>query len=787
MKPARTAHCLTKMLSLYTFVVNVMVGPKCTEMEELVKYSTDGNTYFCFIEVKNKCFPSVPKSTVKNWLRNLKIECKPCSAEEKLFFKDAIPSLSGSFGKISLADVQRLIEFSKRMRSRRQCDIPSSSTISKPPPVCSPNYSTSERPEESADSCMTNNFNNVQPEVSKRQLPSNNGASQPCCSSFMLELESQGTSDACGLMSSAGQSAIGASAATEVHLARAVAVVESDSDAQQKTIVDTTVTSPNNCSSASCAPLHEQSATVDSKPLKKGGKSRYTLPEEHITPELRKELQTMRSFYMSAPINPERQGPQLKDSTFDKIEERILGFLGFARARNPAVGLSLRLACDKDMIESFVDYLTKTRKLMASTVARILSVIQNVIQFVVRDKNDRENLPASISLTNMKRQLCREETYERKRKRESFDSPKGKEFFFGNIVDVLRQLREKFHNSSGLKCSRYLHDFTLLSLYIRALPGRCKEIRTLLLIDNSESDEPFSIRNDETLNALVFEYDGGIHLIESDFKTVRTTGPSRIELTDDEWLVYFLKLYAVEHRPALLLGHDHRYFFCNKTGDAFLGNGSLSKYLGDLFERECAIRASTTKMRHAIVTHFMNLPDSENIKLRESLASLMKHSVRHQQNTYNDQRRQSRVEMGRKFMRNAILDFDPSDTEEGDVEAIKSCSEQLSENVTDDTDLLPLIGQHCALLDPASTGPKNAFIFLAKVVRYTPDRKRVCLQELEKVSGSENLYRIKLSSTWWENVECLCFPIDIVFVASENAYHLRTTPEQIYRDIKSSK
>ena len=97
-------------------------------------------------------------------------------------------------------------------------------------------------------------------------------------------------------LSSAGQSDIGASAATEVHLARAVTVVDSDSDTQQKTIGTMTVKGPNNCSSVLCAPLHEQSATIDSRPLTKGGRSRYTLPEEHIMPEFRKEQQTMRSF-----------------------------------------------------------------------------------------------------------------------------------------------------------------------------------------------------------------------------------------------------------------------------------------------------------------------------------------------------------------------------------------------------------------------------------------------------------------------------------------------------------
>ena len=105
-------------------------------------------------------------------------------------------------------------------------------------------------------------------------------------------------------------------------------------------------------------------------------------------------------------------------------------------------------------------------------------------------------------------------------------------FFYQNIVDVMCQLRDQYHNSTGLVNLRLLHDLTLLCLYIRALPGRAKEIRTLKLFD-MYSTTSFSTENVESLNALVFESDGSVVLIESDFKMVKAMGPSK-----DEYLIY---------------------------------------------------------------------------------------------------------------------------------------------------------------------------------------------------------------------------------------------------------
>ena len=75
--------------------------------------------------------------------------------------------------------------------------------------------------------------------------------------------------------------------------------------------------------------------------------------------------------------------------------------------------------------------------------------------------------------------------------------------------------------------------------------------------------------------------------------------------------------------------------------------------------KEIGARASTNKKRHPIVTYFMLLPEAHTIKLRESLATLLKHSVHHQQNTYKDQHCEQKTEIGRKSLLKSIIDNDP--------------------------------------------------------------------------------------------------------------------------------
>lgn len=63
---------------------------------------------------------------------------------------------------------------------------------------------------------------------------------------------------------------------------------------------------------------------------------------------------------------------------------------------------------------------------------------------------------------------------------------------------------------------------------------------------------------------------------------------------------------------------------------------------------------STTSLRHAIVTYFQSLEESKDVQIRESLATLMKHSTRYQQQVYDDTTQQQKTKKARDVLRNKL-------------------------------------------------------------------------------------------------------------------------------------
>ena len=138
-------------------------------------------------------------------------------------------------------------------------------------------------------------------------------------------------------------------------------------------------------------------------------------------------------------------------------------------------------------------------------------------------------------------------------------------------------------------------------------------------------------------------------LYENDFKNLNSHGPCKFELDSSMWLIAYLKEYLVVRRT-LLNGKSHTFMFMTATGLPF-SSSSFTTYLSALFEREVKIRAGTTKLRHALVTHVPSLPKACD---SESLAELMRHSLKHQQRTYCDISRQDRTLLSRDLLNRSV-------------------------------------------------------------------------------------------------------------------------------------
>ena len=290
---------------------------------------------------------------------------------------------------------------------------------------------------------------------------------------------------------------------------------------------------------------------------------------------------------------------------------------------------------------------------MPNTITAHLTAIINLIKYNLReDWSTYDQCKAILSCRSSQRQLSRQAKLISRRSKEGICMKKSsQQFFFNPILDTIRNLEAKIYETSGVQKVRHLHDFVMLAMYLRVNPGRSKEISTLQVIVESD-DNSFDPTSFIHTNVIVFRKDKTVSLVENDFKTVQSACPRNINLSDDQDLVYYLNQYNTA-RASLLQAKSHAHFFLNCSGELFNLNcsgepfkdsSSLCKHLGNLFGREVSIRVSTNALRQSIVTYFNTLEDSKDVKMRKSLATLMKHSVKYQQHTYDDTTSQTKME-----------------------------------------------------------------------------------------------------------------------------------------------
>lgn len=513
-------------------------------------------------------------------------------------------------------------------------------------------------------------------------------------------------------------------------------------------------------------------------------KSSCKLSMSEAPEQLQKEVKNLRSFYRKD-LNPNRRGSKLSTVTIEKLTERVMCFMFYCKNIESRTDLSLTLFNNVELYTRYLEYLKDTRKLKPSTLVAHIIVSINVVKYnfaIFQPATNASQSREVLAYQAFQRQFQKESLILAKSAKEGLLTSKAsRQFYFAHILETLRSIRDKYYETNGLQKSRHLHDFVLLATYLRAIPGRSKEMRTMKLYVESEQNEPFDYSSVNSGNYIVFELENKVFIVQFDFKTSKTFGPTKTDLSDDEDLIYFLKLY-LSARPSLLLGKSHDFFFCNRNGTPFQCSSSIAKYLGDIFEREVKIRASTNALRHAIITYFTSLDEASDSEMRKSLALLMKTSVRYQESVYTDLSHFEQTRKGRDLMRTKIAS-DVFGREAEDSEIVLSSDESDISDSADEIDLKPVVGDVVALVDPIAT-EENVEFFLAKIARFTNDRKEAHLIHLERAEDSDNLYRLKPGKAWTESSRALIFPIDIVYNPSSKAYELRTSPQDIFNCVR---
>ena len=197
-------------------------------------------------------------------------------------------------------------------------------------------------------------------------------------------------------------------------------------------------------------------------------------------------------------------------------------------------------------------------------------------------------------------------------------------------------------------------------------------------------------------NFICFNEDGTVILIEDNYKTRPTYGTNRTDLSSMPFLTYHLELYNSKLRSLLLNGKEHDYFLVGPRGDRF-SHAAYTNYVSALFEKYFSRKLTTVDLRKAVVNHFLSLPESGDQSLRESLATVMKHSVRTQKKYYDERPLEQKKEkaldllssMASRTLGEDSVEVLSDEDEEGNIEYLPTQGEFVALVATNSTKHVP--------------------------------------------------------------------------------------------------
>ena len=479
-----------------------------------------------------------------------------------------------------------------------------------------------------------------------------------------------------------------------------------------------------------------------------------------------KEVKAMKEFYISA-CNFRRRSPRMTASTWAKNLERLVTFWSFCLDefnRKP----TMALVDDMTMVESFVKHLQSHRSVKNTTCARYIHALIVTSKFIHADQSRKnyEEVDSVCHLRALQGQLERAgKVFDEKR------APSVK-LFWPQYQELVRSLHSKYEEATGVVKARLHMDFTMLLLFA-VNPGRSKELRTLCLLRDVEENAIQEAANRLPVgdNAIIFSKNGPVWLVEKGYKTLSKHGPNVVEFDSEfQFLTYHLREYCSVSRPKLLPRKDlHDYFFVNKHGMPFSSSGSFSNYLARLFKENLGFSCGINEMRHALVEYFRSSPESSDTRLAESLARVCKHSLRTQINIYDRRTEPERRSQALRYLNRSAVNFI--------FEEAPTTSADVSDEERDD---LPAPGEICALVASDAVA-KNPEVFLAKVLKYTPDGKNARLAWLKELESRPDHYQFQAGTdVWQERTSALLYPVDVTYHRSDGTYELRTPKERIY-------
>lgn len=683
--------------------------------------------FYCFSEARRTLFSSIAEENLKNAMQYIAIETLMCNEEENTFFQKYLPSQSCPFTLISEQNLSRLHRFildSSQTEGNMQ-------NFGYKFPFATNNITSSVLPGNSP--FMPWPFQSRFGEAKKDNHANSSFSNDTNNCNFYCEPKTKADKIE-NLVFSSGSAEF---------LTEQLADISS------------------NCSPQPISEIMSEEASLSTDASDEKSKTAATLNEEEMSPKLRSDLCKIRKFY-SVELNFDRAGCALQTSTIEKMIERCCRFLWFLK-NIKKVEPELTYCVNPQVVQEFVHYMMDKRSVKAVTCSRYITAFINVLKVpACSDSNasaGKQDLTDSMErIRAIQRQL--ERLSKQGRVDELAKMPQVQKVVYPELLEICRELKWHVSEQQGIAQARSCMNLCLVLLYCTANPGRAKEYITLRIYKNQSGDEC------KNQNFICFNDDETVVLFEDAYKTRPIYGPNRTELTTLTFLTYYLKLYFTKMRPLLLAGKEHDFFFVNNRGDAFTKN-TYGGYISALFENYFSVKLTTRDIRKAVVNHFLSLPQSSDLSLRESFATLMKHSVRTQKRYYDE-----RPLAQKKSRALDMLSSMASRTLEEDEVRIISDEDEVG-----NIEYLPLPGDFVALVAANSSKIKPE-VFVAKVLRLSEDNKTAFLAEFSETDPGK--FRLNAGKSYKEAVNALVYPVDIAYIHSNGVYELRTPKIDIH-------
>ena len=346
----------------------------------------------------------------------------------------------------------------------------------------------------------------------------------------------------------------------------------------------------------------------------------------------------------------------------------FLGFVHRYECVESTARLTLALMLNHKLVASYIEYLTAVRKSSPGTIGEALTAAISACRWLYR----KERAASEPLVTRRYKDWRNEYQSKAARVRAQDDADelqeRGKWIGWSEFTDTVQRLRHAWKASLEdddgarvtVQSSRQLHDVLLLGLYA-CIPGRGAEVR--LLQYWSDEDLQQHRKGGLTMKKCVERHEanivarsegGGVwKMWVSQFKNARFHGVDCTELTTDNfgWWIDLLEQYLEQGYRAKLLKPNatHKYLFVTRSGEPF-SQSYFSDFISSLLLKHTGKRVATNVLRSSFVTAFYASDASKDPRLQVSVASVMRHSVKQAQATYDRRSASSRKRQGLELL-----------------------------------------------------------------------------------------------------------------------------------------